>query len=353
MTLVDAPAVPGTNPAVLHTITRRILTPTTAIFGAVTIAALAVSVAGGQIPETVQLVPFAVSIVLFGLPHGALDHLVPARLRSHIDQRRSIAAVTVLYLIIGGATLALWTWIPVVGFVSFIVLTWFHWGQGDLYIDHFLGDGPVSRLDALLTVALRGALPMLLPLAADPGAYGTVIADAVRVLVPARTINLAALTDPVTRVTAGVVVLLLASAQLLLRWRAGQRIRRQLAETIVLAAFFIAVPPVLAVGLYFSLWHAIRHILRLELTDPKSLALLGRGQLLGPLLRFFRQAWPITLIAVVLLGALALILKTANLSVYLILIAALTTPHAVIVTWMDRRQQTWKPLPPYRRTPND
>ncbi len=42
---------------------------------------------------------------------------------------------------------------------------------------------------------------------------------------------------------------------------------RQVSEDLVLVAFFAVVPPVLAVGLYFTLWHAVRHILRLELTE--------------------------------------------------------------------------------------
>lgn len=42
-------------------------------------------------------------------------------------------------------------------------------------------------------------------------------------------------------------------------------------EIVLLAAFFALVPPVLAVGLYFCLWHSVRHVGRLMLLDPTSL----------------------------------------------------------------------------------
>jgi hypothetical protein len=95
------------------------------------------------------------------------------------------------------------------------------------------------------------------------------------------------------------------------------------------------------VGLYFTLWHAVRHILRLELTDPVAAAALARGEPVRPYVRFLASAWPLTLAAVALLVILAATLRTADLGVYPCFIAALTTPHAVIVAWMDRRQRVW------------
>ncbi|WP_368086407.1 hypothetical protein [Curtobacterium sp. MMLR14_006] len=69
---------------------------------------------------------------------------------------------------------------------------------------------------------------------------------------------------------------------------------------------------------------------------------MHHGRLAAPFLRFMRQAWPITAIAVAMLVVLAVVLRRADLGVYLALIAALRTPHAVVVTWMDRVQHTWR-----------
>lgn len=48
-------------------------------------------------------------------------------------------------------------------------------------------------------------------------------------------------------------------------------------EIAVLSLFFALGSPVLTVGLYFCLWHSVRHIVRLELLDPRGAELLCRG----------------------------------------------------------------------------
>lgn len=335
--VLDAP-----TPAALRTVVRRrILTPVTAAFAAMALLMGILRLAGVTIPDAVQVIPFAVSILVFGLPHGAMDHLVPTALRPRTGAAASILVVVALYAVVGLATVALWRASPVAGFVAFVLLTWFHWGQGDLFIDHLLGEGPASRADAVVTVLLRGAFPMLLPLVAAPGDYAAVLASTVRAVDPGAVAPDALAAGDLVRPALAVVVLGLAVVQPLLRPRGARA--RQATESAVLIALFLTTPPVLAVGLYFTLWHAVRHIVRLELLRPESAAALARGDLRAPFARFLRDAWPITLAAVVLLVAFALTVGTATLGTYLVFIAALTTPHALIVTWMDRVQRSWRP----------
>lgn len=131
--------------------------------------------AGFEIPAGigwVQYVPFAASLILFGLPHGAADHLVPGRLTGQGPGAGSVAGVVALYLALGGAYLALWTVTPLLSFVLFILVTWFHWGQGDLYSSRALiGVGGLPVITGLL---VRGGLPMLVPLLAFPEVYAGV-----------------------------------------------------------------------------------------------------------------------------------------------------------------------------------
>ncbi len=110
-------------------------------------------------------------------------------------------------------------------------------------------------------------------------------------------------------------------------------------------------PPVLAVGLYFTLWHAPRHVARLVLLDPAGSRYLGAGRPIRALARFAAEAAPLTLLALVLLVALLLAVPRAAgdpgslLALYLVLISALTLPHAVIVALMDARQGVWRRSP--------
>jgi Brp/Blh family beta-carotene 15,15'-monooxygenase len=122
-------------------------------------------------------------------------------------------------------------------------------------------------------------------------------------------------------------------------------------EVGLLWLFFAAVPPVLAVGLYFTVWHALRHIARLLLVDPPATAALGAGDARRALWRFTRDAAPLTLVSLVLIAALAFVVpadpaalaRTPDdlLALYLVGIAVLTLPHVVVVTWMDRVQGVW------------
>ncbi|MEV7933149.1 Brp/Blh family beta-carotene 15,15'-dioxygenase [Curtobacterium sp. NPDC089185] len=338
-----APA--ATVPPALRTwVNDRVLAPVTTALAAVALTCVVLDLTGVAVPMAVQLVPFAVSVLVFGLPHGALDHLVPARLRPGTSTVRSVVVVVVLYLLVGTLTAALWVVAPLLGFAVFVGITWFHWGQGDLFVDRLLGDGAPGPLGSVLTVALRGAVPMVVPFVVQPDAALHVVVDTAAVVGGGSGPSVLTV-PPGVRIAGAVLLVLLVLLHAAVVHRAGGPRWRQLSEDAVLVLFFAVVPPVLAVGLYFTLWHAVRHVLRLELTDPTSAELLHRGRLLAPFLRFLRQAWPITAIAIAALVVLAVVVRRADLGVYLALIAALTTPHTVVVTWMDRVQHTWGRAP--------
>jgi Brp/Blh family beta-carotene 15,15'-monooxygenase len=324
---------------------RRLLVPVNALFGAL----IVVCALGPPIPEWLQYLPFALSLVLFGLPHGALDHLVPARLAGRRQTAASIARVVLLYLLVGVPVFALWSVAPAVAFVAFIALTWAHWGLGDLFT--LLAVDGVRHLRArglrMLAAIVRGALPMLVPLLVFPKTYEAVARQATAVF--------GAGTPGPGIPDSARVALAVAFAALVLgyawltrvearRMRALPGWHRDIGEVLLLAAFFATVPPVLAVGLYFSLWHGLRHILRLGLIDGSSA--LSRGQVARALREFARDAAPVTAIALVILVALAAAFPPtqatgSGLGLYLVLISALTMPHALIVGYMDRRQGLW------------
>ena len=341
---------------------RRVFRPVYLIFAALILACGVANVLRLEIPAWMQYLPFALSLVLFGLPHGALDHLVPARLSGQKPTPRSVGLVVVLYGALGAAVFLLWSVAPAAAFLFFIALTWFHWGQGDLWVVARLEESfPLSPSLRVGTLIIRGGLPMLVPLLAFPTIYHEVMAGSIKLFSAGgqSTPALDFLFDPTVRLALGVgfgvviivtlVLQLLAAswsprparAHLIAAWR------RNGLEVVLLLAFFAVVPPVLAVGLYFCLWHAVRHIIRLELLDTRARASLARGILLPALRRFSVDALPVTIVALALLVALFFIVPRSGadanslLGLYLVLISALTLPHVAIVTWMDHRQRLW------------
>ena len=316
-------------------------------------AATLVFLAGVSVPLRYQLLPLAVSVVLFGLPHGAVDHLAVSRTRGDPATVRSLAAVGVLYLVVGGLYAAVWFLAPVFAVVFFILMTWAHWGQGDVYPLVTFGDGyPAGRLPRVLTAATRGALPMVVPFVAFPGQYELVVSTLVGLFDAGSVGVVSAAFTPAVRLTVAVGLAALVGATLLVGFRSTASGGRRpwlidVAETLGLVAFFSTVPPILAVGLYFCLWHALRHIVRLLAVDPRATDALRSGRHTAALASFARDAAPLTAASLAILGLWYLLVPgtvAEPLSLvggYLALIAVLTLPHVVVVGLMDREQRLW------------
>jgi Brp/Blh family beta-carotene 15,15'-monooxygenase len=264
-----------------------------------------------------------------------------------------MALVGGLYGLLGGAYLVLWYVAPVPSFVLFVVVTWVHWGQGDVYalvaiegVDHLR-----TRGQRALAAAVRGGLPMLVPLLSHPGQYREVAALLVgRFGVSAA--DLAPLFATGTRLGLGAGFAALTLLALALGVRRGGGLddpdwQVDALETGLLWAYFLVVPPVLAIGVYFCLWHSVRHIARLALVDPRAVRALDRGDWRPALARFARDAAPLTAVSVAFLGAFYLLVPVRptdlpeTVGLYLVLVAVLTLPHVVVVSLMDRAEGVW------------
>lgn len=323
--------------------------PAWVFFAAITVLFLA----GVSMPVEYQWIPLIASVVLLGLPHGAVDHLALPRVYGDSLTGRWIVVVVGLYAVVGGAYLLLWFVAPAIAFLIFILITWAHWGQGEIYpllalasVDHL--PGPVSRA---ATAAVRGALPMLVPFVAFPDQYQLVAETLVGLYSTAGAEAL----DAVFTLTARLVVGTVVGALIVLTLAVGGVRARQtdavngwlldVGETVLLVAFFASVPPILAIGLYFCFWHALRHIARLVAVDSGARGAIEDNNQWAAVRRFIRDATPLTIASVMLLVGLYFITPDPPetipefVGLYLVLIAVLTLPHVVVVSWMDYRQQ--------------
>jgi Brp/Blh family beta-carotene 15,15'-monooxygenase len=302
-----------------------------------------------EIPPTYRYLPLAASALLFGMPHGAVDYVALPRARSGRVDPGGVALVAALYLLAGGVYLALWFLAPVPAAVLFVLLTWVHWGQGDLYVlwDLYEADHVDDTVQRVLTVLVRGGLPMLVPLVGFPERYRAVVGTFVEpfgadvgawpVFGVGPRLALAAGFAAVTALALG------------RGWRraGGRAWRLDAAETGLLWAFFVLVPPVLAVGAYFCLWHSVRHIARVLLLDSWTVAALRERRWLHAGGKFALEAAVPTVLALALVAALWVTVPgsvetlAGVVGLYLVAIAVLTLPHTVVVVWLDREQGIW------------
>ncbi|WP_280536719.1 Brp/Blh family beta-carotene 15,15'-dioxygenase [Halopenitus sp. POP-27] len=334
---------------------------------------ISIVAAGVSIPLRYRWVPLAVSVLVVGFPHGAVDHHLLARVRDDSTPRGALARVGATYAVLGGGYALAWFFLPRVAVTVFLLVTIVHWGTGELYpligiagVDH-LG----SSTSRLATAAIRGVLPVLGPLVAFPDRFSSVVSLLVTPFLGTSPPWVAALGDPQVRAAIATSVAVAVIATLAfgaVRARAVDAVpphgtqptsrvdaivRPRTAvggwlldacETVLLCAFFLVVPPVLAVGTYFCLWHSLRHVARLIAVDERSTADLADRRIGQPLWRFGRDALPLTAGGLLVVVGLFLAVPRSpgtpieSIGVYLAAIAVLTLPHTVLVALADRDQ---------------
>ncbi|RKD95933.1 Brp/Blh family beta-carotene 15,15'-dioxygenase [Halopiger aswanensis] len=335
---------------------RRVAARVSLGAGSLLLVAIVTTVLGGSPPLAAQYVPLALSVVVLGLPHGAVDHLVVPRARGDPVTRRSLAFVGGLYLLLGSAYAAGWFLAPVAAFVLFILVTLVHWGQGDVYaLLAFVGASHLeTRASRLLALVVRGGLPMLVPLIAFPEQYAFVAGTLVGLFDPGAAAALEPAFARPVRTAVAIGFGSLVALSLGLGFGRAESDGRgpwlvDAAETVGLIVYFATVPPILAIGLYFCFWHSLRHILRTMLVDPVAGTALERGAIDTAIRRFARDAAPLTAGGLLVFVAIGLAVPRTPatvpdlLALYLVTIAVLTLPHVVVVTLLDRIQGVWTP----------
>jgi len=270
------------------------------------------------------------AVVLTGMPHGAIDHLVAAQLYglrfTWTDQAKFYGGYLVLMALYGG----LWLAAPVWSLMLFLVMTMYHFGQADLAYWEL---PPVGARGLYLS---RGLLLIGGPIAAFPTLVDPIFQAIAGVQVSAWPL----LSTAPTLVFAGIVgqhAVAVAAAAIACdvdrtRWA------REAINVPVLSALFGIVPPLVAFSVYFGLWHSLGHILELlrffrrREAEPASVA------------GFYRSAALFTILPFVGLGLLywatqSFGLEDQMIALLFVIIAVMTLPHMVIVERLYRTRE--------------
>ncbi|SCF14864.1 Brp/Blh family beta-carotene 15,15'-dioxygenase [Micromonospora mirobrigensis] len=271
---------------------------------------------------------YLVAGLLVGLPHGAVDHLVPGWSSAAARSPAARVAVPLGYAAVAVVILAGFRSAPGPALLAFLALSVAHFGAADEAF-HAERDGRSVRYHPTGVLA-RGGPPVVVPLLVWPHTVDPLLA-AVAPGVPAL------LTAGPRLLAAG--CLLVAVALTAVRdLRAGRHL--DAVEPVLLVALFATVPPALAVGAYFAAWHSARHVTRLLRAHPANRNDLAAGRWRAPLRRFARAA------ALPTLTAAAVPVVMAGwpgpgfdpLPGTVATLAALTVPHSAVVAWLDRRR---------------
>lgn len=317
----------------------RVLVPAGRISTGAVAAVLAVGLVAPQVWRRWAVAVFLTGLVA-GLPHGAVDHLVPGWFRRGSRPAAGHRTVVPLgYAAAAAAVPAAALTVPACVLCVFLAVSALHFGYGDARFCA-LRDGPTDPAPRAVHALAHGTVTAVLPLALWPEQVRPVV----RQLAPGADWLLAAPVRTATAVLAGAAVAVCCGMAL----RDGRH--RQAAELLLLTALFGLVPPLVAFGTYFGAWHSVRHIARLVLADPANAPALRAGHTAAVLRRFGRQAAVPTAIALAALAFLtalprAFLADGRTAAGGVVLLAALTFPHLIVVAHLDRGEGRPEPGP--------
>jgi Brp/Blh family beta-carotene 15,15'-monooxygenase len=289
-----------------------------------TLAAMALWLIVPAPGESARLAVLASLVAVLGLPHGAVDHVQGRDLLARRYGATWTAVFAAGYTLAAAAVIGAWVAWPPALLIGFLLLAVAHFGGEDTAASPL-----TSRHErfptALIEPALRGALPVVLPITFHPAATGAHFAA----LLPGTT---AATVTQVLHTVAPAGWVYLAGVGALAVTALARRNIYLALELAVLTGTFAVLPPLMAFAAYFCVWHAPRHSLTV-------IASHGPGRLTSGIAWFARTALPLTLVTVglALVAWIPLHAATradaATMQVVFIGLAALTVPHVALGAW--------------------
>lgn len=285
---------------------------------------------GAIAPGVTQHLAVGVLVVgaALGLPHGAVDHLVPFWRRWVDRGPRDLAVVLGAYVALAGLALVVLRLTGAAGLLTLLGLSVLHFGLGDVLPELARRTrGSAARATEIVcrTVA-RGGSVVVVPLVCWPDQTSRLLGEVAGspVVVP----------DPVRWVLATALgACVVVSATLAV----GRRQVRLSLEDVLVPTLFVVVPPLAAFGVYFGGWHALRHTARMILEQPASSDDLRHRRVLLPVLRFLGAAALPSLAAAATIVVLAASVAGGRTAVGegFTVVLALTVPHLLVVFALD------------------
>ncbi|ORZ29366.1 beta-carotene 15,15'-dioxygenase-domain-containing protein [Catenaria anguillulae PL171] len=302
------------------------------------VASTALAVLSSHVfPAETNMLAFPLTLALiaiFGVPHGAADHLVHAWRHLPTGRKGGDAKFFAGYIALVVAHATLWYLCPPAAFALFLCMAVWHFGQGEYeYLGGrsplvYYGCAATCTLDAWVVYVSRGIMILSLLTFAQPSLTFPVIQavttlDTKWIPDPSAPSTLAACRIAVTAGVAQHVLLL--SYLLGHSTRPTAFLRDHVPKLVALALLYTHVNAYLAFGIYFGLWHALEFFLSVK----SSLALTTRGMI----------AWAVVPLSLPVLGAMLVMgmywdqvgmaSEVAYWRAFLVVVSSVTTPHVV------------------------
>lgn len=260
-----------------------------------------------NLPIAVQFGVFGVILVLVGIPHGGIDHLI----HNPEIQPKGLIHFIIRYLLLMSAYGLLWWLLPVAALIAFLGMSAYHFGQS-----HFLEQGQLQPKEGLLYL-LKGSFFLSVILFGDWEMTQEILSPILTVSIP----------ETYRLLSMG---LLMACSLLAHGWKNRSLTLGDAMDYLVLVPILYFSPLLISFAVYFGFWHSLPSML----AEYKYLSQLPSFN--SPL-KFGKQLLPFSGISLIGITAILFVglefLDSSQLYLlFFVMISLISLPH---ILYMD------------------
>ncbi|MGY6521159.1 MAG: Brp/Blh family beta-carotene 15,15'-dioxygenase [Mongoliitalea sp.] len=260
-----------------------------------------------QEKEWITYVFFTIVMATVGISHGAIDHLL---VNPNIRGKELLLFIG-KYLGIMGAYLLVWLLFPLIGLLSFIVMSAYHFGQS-----HYLNQLQDKKFK--ISYFLTGLFFLLLILWADFEQTSAIVATVLTIDGYQDYLLFSVILSGLLSIISGL-------------FNFGRHFLKSLPEILVLALLLSQLPLLMGFAIYFGFWHSLPSML-------VEYNVLKKHWPSNRIKKFLFQLLPFTLLAFVGMGIMIFILANRVSSdslifIFFVMISLVSAPH---IWYMDR-----------------
>ena len=270
---------------------------------------------------------FGLVMVSTGIPHGATDHLIYAKVQAHRSRPFSWKRFLGFYLLTMISYSMSWIFLPGISLSIFLLISAYHFGQSQVLYVRWEAGSWKKRILGLAWGSLILSSLLLMHLEEVIVLLSSIIQ------VPELLSSLGPVQLAIFPTVCGVVILLIWSQALWEKAMTLSEFAKEIASLAILLCTFYVAGLWLGFALYFGVWHALSSMLA-EIE-------VFRKERAYSLKAFVKDALPFSLISFAGIGILGIAVSILGEEIPMILvlfiaISVLTLPHTI---YMDRFYQ--------------
>lgn len=274
----------------------------------------------------------AAAMILIGIPHGAIDHIVSSKIYDLKFNIRDQLKFYIPYLLLMLLMAVIWFINGLAGFLLFALITIYHFGQAD--IDHI----PIPENLKTAMMISRGIMILALIIFFDTAYTIPIISSATGV----HQVTIGWLEQ--YALPAGSILflqhpLLMVVCALQFGPTSKHSLWLAVVDSALIFILFAFSDPIIGFSIYFALWHSMGHVQEMKDFFTNMDENLSYW-------KFYKLAAPFTIISGIGLWAIyqinqALGIEDQMVALLFILISVLTLPHVFVV----QKMYDWKTSP--------